>query len=216
AKLFTERLLDLRRGDPSVPLPVLFDLRDVSVEALPAQPTLATVVEALLAGTDQAGQVSVEQVLAAIDAGNCLVIFDGLDEVLVHLSPHRGQLFIRALWRAARPGGEGRGGGRAGGGAGAGAAGDRGAGGRAAGAGLRVSGLWRPGLRVPGMRMPGPWMPGLRVAGLRVPGLGPRVLGPRSGRPGCCSPAGRTTSARSATRSATSPGRTGTGPPAGS
>src|SRR5262249_59410745 len=111
AKLFTERLLDLRRGDPSVPLPVLFDLRDVSVEALPAQPTLATVVEALLAGTDQAGQVSVEQVLAAIDAGNCLVIFDGLDEVLVHLSPHRGQLFIRALWRGTRPGGQaGRGG----------------------------------------------------------------------------------------------------------
>jgi hypothetical protein len=40
AKLFTERLLGLRGEDPAVPVPVLFDLRDISVAALPAQPTL--------------------------------------------------------------------------------------------------------------------------------------------------------------------------------
>src|SRR5262249_36279066 len=80
--------------------PILFDLRDVSVAALSAQPTLATVVEALLAGAPEAGEISAEQGLAEIDAGNCLGIFDGLGEVLVHLSPDDGQLFIRALWRA--------------------------------------------------------------------------------------------------------------------
>src|SRR5215475_2181980 len=100
-KLLTERLLDLRSRDPTGPLPLLFDLRDVSVDALPAQPTLKGVVDALLAGIEDPGQrYSAEDVLAAVAAGNCLVIFDGLDEVLVHLSPHQGQLFVRALWHA--------------------------------------------------------------------------------------------------------------------
>ncbi|MGH3978598.1 MAG: hypothetical protein ACRDRZ_06300, partial [Pseudonocardiaceae bacterium] len=29
-----------------------------------------------------------------------MVVFDGLDEVLVHLNPHDQQLFTRQLWRA--------------------------------------------------------------------------------------------------------------------
>ncbi|HEX6523056.1 MAG TPA: pentapeptide repeat-containing protein [Streptosporangiaceae bacterium] len=100
AKLFTERLLGLRGEDTAVPVPVLFDLRDISVAALPAQPTLEAVVSLLLEATEGAGQVTAGQVLAAIARGNCMVIFDGLDEVLVHLDPHQGQLFVRALWRA--------------------------------------------------------------------------------------------------------------------
>jgi len=99
AKLFTERLLGVRGEDPAVPVPVLFDLRDISIAALPAQPTLEAVVNQLLEATGVAGHVTTEQVLAAIARGNCVVIFDGLDEVLVHLDPHQGQLFVRALWQ---------------------------------------------------------------------------------------------------------------------
>jgi hypothetical protein len=109
AKLFTERLLGLRGEDTAVPVPVLFDLRDISVAALPAQPTLEAVVSRLLEATGVAGQVTAGQVLAAIAGGNCVVIFDGLDEVLVHLDPQQGQLFIRALWQVIdRPGRPGR------------------------------------------------------------------------------------------------------------
>ena len=99
AKLFTERLLGLRGKDSQVPVPVLFDLRDISVTALPAQPTLKAVVTQLLDATGDAAEMTADQVLAAIAGGNCLVIFDGLDEVLVHLDPQQGQLFVRALWQ---------------------------------------------------------------------------------------------------------------------
>ena len=99
AKLFTERLLSLRGENTAIPVPVLFDLRDISVAALPAQPTLAAVLTLLLKATGIAGQVTTDQVLAAIARGNCVVIFDGLDEVLVHLDPQQGQLFVRALWQ---------------------------------------------------------------------------------------------------------------------
>ena len=99
AKLLTERLLDQRASGAAVPVPVLFDLRDISVAALPAQPTLKAVVQKLLDATGGAAPVTADQVLTAIAQGNCLVIFDGLDEVLVHLDPQQGQLFVRALWR---------------------------------------------------------------------------------------------------------------------
>ncbi len=99
AKLFTERLLGLRGNDSQLPVPVLFDLRDISVTALPAQPTLKAVVTQLLDAMADAAEMTADQVLAAIARGNCLVIFDGLDEVLVHLDTQQGQLFVRALWQ---------------------------------------------------------------------------------------------------------------------
>src|SRR5262249_15772619 len=42
----------------------------------------------------------VDDVLGLVARGNCVLIFDGLDEVLVHLGPHDGQVFTRTLWRA--------------------------------------------------------------------------------------------------------------------
>ena len=155
ARLFTEELLGLRAKDDAIPVPVLFDLRDISAAALPAQPTLKAVVQQLLDATGSAEQVTGEQVVAAIARGNCLVIFDGLDEVLVHLDPQQGQLFVRALWQVIDP----------------------------------------PG----------------HVGGQRRAAPG---LVRRSGRRGCCSPAARTTSGQSATRSPASLARTGTPPPA--
>ncbi|EIV96140.1 WD40 repeat-containing protein [Frankia sp. QA3] len=99
-KLFTEALLDRRRHDPTVPLPILFDLRDLPPAVAREGGGLTKIVQALLdAGSIGAGP-SAAQVLDLVAAGGCVLVFDGLDEVLVHLEPHAGQVFTRTLWRA--------------------------------------------------------------------------------------------------------------------
>uniref|UniRef100_UPI0021BEF80D pentapeptide repeat-containing protein n=1 Tax=Frankia gtarii TaxID=2950102 RepID=UPI0021BEF80D len=100
AKLFTEALLDRRRHDAAVPLPILFDLRDLPLAVARAGGGLSKIVQALLDAGSRGAGPSAEQVLDLVAAGGCVLIFDGLDEVLVHLEPHAGQVFTRTLWRA--------------------------------------------------------------------------------------------------------------------
>ncbi|KJE20416.1 WD domain, G-beta repeat-containing protein, partial [Frankia torreyi] len=102
-KLFTEALLDRRRQHgPAVPLPILLDLRDLPPAVAREGASLTRIVQALLdAGSASASAgPSAAQVLDMVAEGGCVLIFDGLDEVLVHLEPHAGQMFTRMLWRA--------------------------------------------------------------------------------------------------------------------
>jgi WD40 repeat protein len=102
AKLLTQRLLDERQDDESIPLPLYFDLRDLTKDAIRGNPTVRELLAALLRATEDASphHPTVDAVFALIQKGNCLVIFDGLDEALVHLPTHEQQLFTRTLWRA--------------------------------------------------------------------------------------------------------------------
>ncbi|MGH3917327.1 MAG: NACHT domain-containing protein, partial [Pseudonocardiaceae bacterium] len=100
-RLLTEHLLRSRADDPSVPLPILFDLRDLPRPVATAAPNLRRIIEALLDATEVPGRrPSADDVLGQVAAGNCVLIFEGLDEVLVHLDPRQGQMFTRTLWRA--------------------------------------------------------------------------------------------------------------------
>ena len=98
-KLFTQRLLELRTAGQDVPLPVLFDLRDLPVSVVQEGPNLRRIVDCLLDALGGRHPAAAE-VLDLVGRGNCVLIFDGLDEILVHLSPHQGQVFTRTLWRA--------------------------------------------------------------------------------------------------------------------
>jgi WD40 repeat protein len=104
AKLFTQHLVELRKKDAAVPLPILFDLRDVRVKGLAESMTLNSVLEGMLEATRPANvprsRLNADVLRARLEKGDVVVIFDGLDEVLVHLSPHDQQLFTRQLWRA--------------------------------------------------------------------------------------------------------------------
>ncbi|GAA1272450.1 eIF2A-related protein [Saccharothrix xinjiangensis] len=104
AKLFTKQLLKLHKKDPSVPLPVHFDLRDVRVAALDTSMTLDQILDSMLDATRPAGvapeRLNADIVRKRFEKGNVVVVFDGLDEVLVHLGSHDQQLFTRQLWRA--------------------------------------------------------------------------------------------------------------------
>ncbi|MGX7825327.1 pentapeptide repeat-containing protein [Actinokineospora sp. 24-640] len=104
AKLFTQRLLDLHRHDPAVPMPVLFDLRDVRVTGLADSMTLDHILNSALDATRPAtipgDRLNAAVVRKRLEQGGTVIVFDGLDEVLVHLTPHDRQLFTRQLWRA--------------------------------------------------------------------------------------------------------------------
>ncbi|MGH3569580.1 MAG: NACHT domain-containing protein, partial [Pseudonocardia sp.] len=104
AKLFTQRLLDLRAGGTGCPLPILFDLRDVRIAGLVATMTLDHILDGMLDANRPAGvprdRLCADVVRGRLHQGDAVVVFDGLDEVLVHLSPHDQQLFTRQLWRA--------------------------------------------------------------------------------------------------------------------
>ena len=93
--LLTRKLLELRKSDRQLPLPIYFDLRDLSPKKL-TDFGLRTVLAHLLS-VSIASPVKVDDLLDTIRSENTLVIFDGLDEVLVHLSPGDGQRLTRSL-----------------------------------------------------------------------------------------------------------------------
>ena len=95
AILLTRKLLERRKFGEQVPLPFYFDLRDLSPTGL-ADFGLRTVLTHLLSVSTKSA-VMVDDVLDAIRSEPALVVFDGLDEVLVHLSPGDGQRLTRSL-----------------------------------------------------------------------------------------------------------------------
>ena len=93
--LATQRLLELRKAGEQVPLPIYFDLRDLSLTAL-KDFGMRTLLTQLLAKASLSN-VTVDNILTTIQDEHTLVIFDGLDEILVHLTPGDGQRLTRSL-----------------------------------------------------------------------------------------------------------------------
>ena len=93
--LLTRRLLELRKAGEQVPLPIYFDLRDLSPTTLKDY-GLRTLLTQLLANSSLS-TITIDNVLATVQDEHTLVIFDGLDEVLVHLTPGDGQRLTRSL-----------------------------------------------------------------------------------------------------------------------
>ena len=93
--LATQSLLELRKIGEQVPLPIYFDLRDLSPIAL-KDFGLRTLLTQLLANASLSN-VTVDNILTTIQDEQTLIVFDGLDEVLVHLSPSDGQRLTRSL-----------------------------------------------------------------------------------------------------------------------
>ena len=93
--LLTRKLLELRKSDRQLPLPIYFDLSDLSPKTL-TDFGLRTVLARLLSAST-ASPAKVDDLLDTIRSENTLVIFDGLDEILVHLSPGDGQRLTRSL-----------------------------------------------------------------------------------------------------------------------
>ena len=93
--LLARKLLELRKSDRQLPLPIYFDLRNLSPKTL-TDFGLRTVLARLLS-VSTVSPVEVDDLLDTIRSENTLVIFDGLDEILVHLSPDDGQRLTHSL-----------------------------------------------------------------------------------------------------------------------
>ncbi|HKR48595.1 MAG TPA: pentapeptide repeat-containing protein, partial [Pseudonocardiaceae bacterium] len=103
-KLFTQELLRRRDNGEGCPLPIHFDLRDVRISNLAERMTLDHILTTMLDAHRPPGvakdRLTADVVRERVRLGDAVVVFDGLDEVLVHLDPHDQQLFTRQLWRA--------------------------------------------------------------------------------------------------------------------
>ncbi|WNG15045.1 TIR domain-containing protein [Cystobacter fuscus] len=101
-KQLTRLLLKERQSTPGLPLPIYVDLRDYIGESRDSIPT----IEQLLASVIQRSwklrdrSLTPQDLLRLIREEGALVIFDGLDEKIVHLPPGRAREFIRTLWAA--------------------------------------------------------------------------------------------------------------------
>lgn len=73
------------------------------ITGLIATMTLDHIRDSMLDANRAAGvprdRLSADVVRKRLHQGDAVVVFDGLDEVLVHLNPHDQQLFTRQLWR---------------------------------------------------------------------------------------------------------------------
>jgi len=105
AKEFARRLWDSRGKADKVPMAIFLDLRLVG-DAATSDPDLDEIVGRILKRDWKGGPHSrpprPDEIYQLVEDG-ALVILDGLDEVLVHLTPSQGQLFTRQLLRIVPP-----------------------------------------------------------------------------------------------------------------
>jgi WD40 repeat protein/uncharacterized protein YjbI with pentapeptide repeats len=105
AKEFARCLWERRNRGENVPRSIFLDLRDVGDFAT-KDPDLDEILTRILKRGWKGGPFShppeLKSIYQLVQEG-ALVIFDGLDEVLVHLTPSQGQLFTRQLLRMVPP-----------------------------------------------------------------------------------------------------------------
>jgi WD40 repeat protein/nucleoside phosphorylase len=95
---FTHALETERAGNPALPAPVYIDLRNLKGLGKRVPTWEETIEECIKHGWSSVRDAkhNIDDVWQLLDQG-ALVVFDGLDEVLVHLSESDGQTFTRGL-----------------------------------------------------------------------------------------------------------------------
>ena len=105
-KALTRNLLEKRKGNPRLPLPIYMDLREYTW-AGEYDFTLETILKQILSKSWKGGRAKTEiqpqDIVNQVKNHRALIIWDGLDEVIVHMTPKLGNDFIRQLWRILPP-----------------------------------------------------------------------------------------------------------------
>ena len=106
-KQFTEALLKRRRDGEEAPLPIFIDLRIYSPTIHKGDvPRLEQLLQELLDRvweTTHRQAFKAEDILRLVREEGAILIFDGLDEKLVHLDETQCRAFLRTLWNALPP-----------------------------------------------------------------------------------------------------------------
>ncbi len=100
---FSRRLKEDRTTDPSLPVPVYIDLRQMSIPGDGPIPPLEELLESFIrncwvAGGHTNAPVTPKSLVDFVQHSNAVVIFDGLDEKTNAMGPERAQEFLRRLW----------------------------------------------------------------------------------------------------------------------
>jgi len=106
-KQLTHRLLDRREKDPTTPLPIFVDMRAYTKaiheqKVLPLREFLREIFQHPWK-VPHAVDLDPDAVLRLVREEGALLIFDGLDEKLVHLDDREARAFVRELWGALPP-----------------------------------------------------------------------------------------------------------------
>ncbi|XSS51603.1 pentapeptide repeat-containing protein [Propionibacteriaceae bacterium Y1923] len=91
-----EALHERRDQDPTLRIPLYFDLRHLTNLADRVPPLVETVTECMVRGWPADSSYTMEDFWQWVDMG-AVVIFDGLDEALVHMNASDGAAFTRGL-----------------------------------------------------------------------------------------------------------------------
>ncbi len=100
---FSRRLKVDRTTDPSLPVPVYIDLRQMSISGDGPIPPLEELLESFIrncwvAGGHTNAAMTPRSLIDFVQQANAVVIFDGLDEKTTAMRPERAQEFLRRLW----------------------------------------------------------------------------------------------------------------------
>ena len=101
-KQLTQHLLERRKRGEDAPVPIYIDLR-LDVASRAQVPTLEELLaEVIRRNSHLSGSATLTpaDILFLVRTEGALLIFDGLDEKIVHLGPSDAQAFIRELWKA--------------------------------------------------------------------------------------------------------------------
>ncbi len=108
-RLFCHQLDELRQEDPSLPIPIYIDLRHYS-EAIQkggslvdAETLLNEMLKASWRSRGEEAQLTAKEALHLVRNEGAILVYDGLDEKLVHLNQEQGKELIRGMWSALPP-----------------------------------------------------------------------------------------------------------------
>jgi uncharacterized protein YjbI with pentapeptide repeats len=102
-KRFTLDLEERRKEDPKLPVPIYLDLR-YGAEGTPPDATLEEILRRLLDKAQIGGPKQTPALLLeAVQRCGAVLIFDGLDERIVHMTSAQAEGFVRELFRALPP-----------------------------------------------------------------------------------------------------------------
>lgn len=101
-EMFTRRLITDRKSDPALPVPLYLDLRRLG-DLAQRSPLLEDILRIVATRTYGEEAPPASDIKELVESGQAVAIFDGLDEVLVHLTETEGQSFTRELWRILPP-----------------------------------------------------------------------------------------------------------------
>ncbi|MDR1426212.1 MAG: pentapeptide repeat-containing protein, partial [Bifidobacteriaceae bacterium] len=101
SRLLAKELLRLCKADPTERIPIYLDLREVDSTFVQSSPELEALIDHALRSARAAGiQIRAHQLLNLVRSGNAVLIFDGLDEILVHIPRDVGHRLTALLWWA--------------------------------------------------------------------------------------------------------------------